>query len=198
MLRDELSIRIRREIRDGKFQVATTIIFCISVSFIVLILGMIINDHFRRFVLYEDLTRSSLNAFPPLFSSSPSPQYPCMQRCNHSLTLREWVSPTDLSHSMSDDELMWRASMAPRIVQPPFNRTPKIAFMFLTRGRLPLAPFWEMFFKGNEGLFSIYLHTSPEFADEPPESSVFYKRRIPSKVDKNDIILLSINPYRST
>lgn len=174
-------VGIRREIRDGKFQVATTIIFCLSVAFIVLVLGMIINDHFKRFVLYEDLSLSSLNAFPPLIFSLPSPQ--CMQRCNRSHTLQEWILPGELSHSMSDNELMWRASMAPRILEPPFNRTPKIAFMFLTRGRLPLAPLWEMFFKGNEGLFSIYLHSSPEFDYEPPGSSVFYKRRVPSKVN---------------
>lgn len=189
MLGKELSLRMRRDIRDGKLQVATTIIFCISVTFLVLVLGTIINDHFKRFVLYEDLSLSPLNAFPPLFSSSPSPNdrdHPCMQQCSCSHTLQEWISPQDhLSHSMHDDELMWRASMVPRIVQTPFNLTRKIAFMFLTRGRLPLAPLWEMFFKGNEGLFSIYLHTSPEFADEPPESSPFYKRRVPSKVRRD-------------
>lgn len=176
MVVNEISLRIRREIRDGKFQVATTIILSVSITFIVLVLGMIINDHFKRFVLYEDLSLSSLNAFPPLIFPSSSPQCTCTQRCNLSRT------PDTLSHLMSDEELMWRASMDPHIVEPPFNRTPKIAFMFLTRGRLPLAPLWEMFFKGNEGLFSIYLHTSPEFSDEPPESSVFYKRKIPSKV----------------
>ncbi|XP_041999052.1 glycosyltransferase BC10-like isoform X1 [Salvia splendens] len=176
MVVNEISLRIRREIRDGKFQVATTIILSLSITFIVLVLGMIINDHFKRFVLYEDLSLSSLNAFPPLIFPSSSPQCTCTQRCNLSRT------PDMLWHSMSDEELMWRASMDPRIAEPPFNRTPKIAFMFLTRGRLPLAPLWEMFFKGNEGLFSIYLHTSPEFGDEPPESSVFYKRKIPSKL----------------
>ncbi|KAH6810089.1 core-2/I-branching beta-1 [Perilla frutescens var. frutescens] len=182
MLGKELSTRIRREIRDGNFQVATTIIFSLSVTFLVLVLATIINNHFKRFVLYEDLSLSPLNAFPPLFSSSPSPHQPCMQQCDHANTLQEWVSPGALSHSMSDEELMWRASMAPRLVEPPFNRTPKIAFMFLTRGRLPLAPLWEMFFKGNEGLLSIYLHTLPEFAYEPSNSSAFYNRRIPSKL----------------
>lgn len=185
MLVKELSIRIRREVRYGKFQVATTIVFCLSIAFLVLVLGMIINDHFKKFLLYEDLSFSSLNAFPPLFSSSPSSHHPCTQQCNSSNTLKEWISPKDLWHSMSDEELMWRASMVPRIIDYPFNRTPKVAFMFLTRGRLPLAPLWEIFFKGREGLFSIYLHTLPEFTYEPSESSVFYKRRIPSKVAKS-------------
>ncbi|KAF5737715.1 hypothetical protein HS088_TW13G00604 [Tripterygium wilfordii] len=71
--------------------------------------------------------------------------------------------------------------MVPRISEYPYNHKPKVAFMFLTRGRLPLAPLWERFFKGHKGLYSIYLHTSPEFPQEPPESSVFHRRRIPSK-----------------
>ncbi|KAL0017200.1 hypothetical protein SO802_004269 [Lithocarpus litseifolius] len=36
-------------------------------------------------------------------------------------------------------------------------------------------------FADKVGLYSIYLHTSPEFTEEPPESSVFYQCRIPSK-----------------
>ncbi|PIN14993.1 hypothetical protein CDL12_12375 [Handroanthus impetiginosus] len=177
MLARDLS---KTEIKDGKLQIATTIAFCLSIAFLVLILGFIINDHFKKFMIYEDLNLSSLNAFPPLFSSSQSSH----QQCNSSAKiygLKEWISPKDLWHSMSDEELIWRASMVPSIHEYPFNRTPKVAFMFLTRGRLPLAPLWEMFFKGHEGLFSIYLHTLPEFTHEPPRSSVFYKRRIPSK-----------------
>lgn len=70
--------------------------------------------------------------------------------------------------------------MVPRI-EFRFNRTPKVAFMFLTQGRLHLAPLWEKFFKGNEGLYSIYYHSPTEFNVKPPNSSVFYKRRIPSQ-----------------
>ncbi|KAM1608468.1 hypothetical protein EV1_020426 [Malus domestica] len=83
---------------------------------------------------------------------------------------------------MSDEELFWRASMVPQVMEHPYNRTQKVAFMFLTKGRLPLAPLWEIFFRGHEGLFSVYLHPRPDFKIEPPESSVFYKRRIPSKI----------------
>lgn len=186
MLANQLSIRIKTQPRDGKLQVATTIVFCLSIAFLVLVLGMIINDHLKKYVLYEDLSMSSLNAFPPLFSSTPSSHdQPCVQQCcnTSNTTLEEWISPKHIWHTMNDQELMWRASMVPHIISYPFNRTPKVAFMFLTRARLPLAPLWEMFFRGKEGLYSIYLHTSPEFTIEPPESSVFYKRRIPSKVD---------------
>lgn len=46
---------------------------------------------------------------------------------------------------------------------------------------MPLRPLWERFFAGHDGLFSIYVHASPEFKEEPPEDSIFYKRRVPSK-----------------
>ncbi|KAB2084529.1 hypothetical protein ES319_A05G339600v1 [Gossypium barbadense] len=82
-------------------------------------------------------------------------------------------------HSVTDDrELMRRAAS---ILETSCNPTPKVAFMFLSRGSLPLAPLWEKFFLGHEGLYSIYIHTSHEFIDEPPTTSVFYKRKIPSK-----------------
>ncbi|KAL6571061.1 hypothetical protein OROGR_000611 [Orobanche gracilis] len=185
----DFSVRTRRvaTTSDGKFQVATTIVFYLSVAFLVSVLSMIINDHFKKFVLYEDLSFSPLNAFPPLFPSSPpSAHHPCLQECsNNSNTLQslnEQISPSDRWHSMDDEELMWRASMVPRIVNYPFNRTPKVAFLFLTKGRLPLASLWEMLFRGHEGRFSIYIHTLPDFTSEPDESSVFYKRRIPSKL----------------
>ncbi|CAI0380169.1 unnamed protein product [Linum tenue] len=54
--------------------------------------------------------------------------------------------------------------------------------MFLTRGALPLAPLWEVFFRGHEGLYSIYVHNLPNYNDTDPLDSVFYGRRIPSKV----------------
>ncbi|XLR70336.1 hypothetical protein S83_021008 [Arachis hypogaea] len=83
---------------------------------------------------------------------------------------------------MSDKELLWRASFGPRIKDYPFKRVPKVAFMFLTKGPLPLAPLWERFFKGNERLYSIYVHSLPSFQPQFSHSSVFYNRQIPSKV----------------
>ncbi|KAA8529128.1 hypothetical protein F0562_034073 [Nyssa sinensis] len=84
-------------------------------------------------------------------------------------------------HDMNDEELLWRASMSPKILEYPFNRVPKVAFMFLTRGPVLLAPLWEKFFKGNEGLYSIYVHSDPSFNGSEPRNSVFHGRRIPSK-----------------
>ncbi|XP_059638676.1 glycosyltransferase BC10-like [Cornus florida] len=95
--------------------------------------------------------------------------------------LKEYLRPPNMMHDMNDEELLWRASMVPQIRQSPFNRVPKVAFMFLTRGELPMAPLWEKFFKGHERLYSIYVHASPSFNGTLPEESVFHGRRVPSK-----------------
>ncbi|KAG8062473.1 hypothetical protein GUJ93_ZPchr0003g18067 [Zizania palustris] len=97
--------------------------------------------------------------------------------------LEQWTRPPDrLDHAMTDDELLWRASFAPRVRQYPFRRVPKVAFMFLTRGPLPLAPLWERFFRHNEGRYSIYVHALPSYRANFTSDSVFYRRQIPSKV----------------
>lgn len=88
----------------------------------------------------------------------------------------------DVKHNMSDEELFWRASMVPRIARPPFQLFRKVAFLFLTRGEIHLAPLWEKFFEGHEGLYSIYVHFDPSFNGSVPIGSVFYGRRIRSKV----------------
>ncbi|KAH7857181.1 hypothetical protein Vadar_009916 [Vaccinium darrowii] len=82
---------------------------------------------------------------------------------------------------LEDEELMRRASMVPRTPEFPVGHVPKVAFLFLTRGTLPLAPLWEKFFEGHRGKYSIYVHSSPSFKDTVPRNSVFYGTRIPSK-----------------
>ncbi|OVA08480.1 Glycosyl transferase [Macleaya cordata] len=105
---------------------------------------------------------------------------PCLEEPTN---LDRWIKPPSrLMHRMSDEELFWRASFVPRVKEYPFKRVPKIAFMFLTRGPLPLAPLWERFFKGHDGLFSIYLHSLPSYRPDFPPTSVFYQRQIPSQV----------------
>ncbi|KAK7380057.1 hypothetical protein VNO78_32412 [Psophocarpus tetragonolobus] len=95
--------------------------------------------------------------------------------------LREFLRPPMMMHDMTDEELLWRASMVPMINNVPFKHTPKVAFMFLTKGAVLLAPLWERFFKGNEGLYSIYVHSHPSFNGTVPETSVFHGRNIPSQ-----------------
>ncbi|WVZ60439.1 hypothetical protein U9M48_010459 [Paspalum notatum var. saurae] len=98
--------------------------------------------------------------------------------------LERWTRPpARVEHAMTDEELLWRASFAPRVRGGyPFRRVPKVAFMFLTRGPLPLAPLWERFFRGHEGRYSIYVHALPSYQANFTSESVFYHRQIPSKV----------------
>jgi hypothetical protein len=78
-----------------------------------------------------------------------------------------------------DDELLSLAAAAPRAVVG----TPKVAFLFLAKWDLPMAPLWEKFFEGHRGLYSVYVHTDPAFnASSTDRRSAFYGRQIPSKV----------------
>ncbi|CAL9214398.1 unnamed protein product [Arabidopsis halleri] len=92
-----------------------------------------------------------------------------------------FVRPENLSHGMSDDELFWRASMVPVKEEYPYDRVPKVAFMFLTRGPLPMLPLWEKFFKGNDKYLSVYVHTPPGYDMNVSRDSPFYDRQIPSQ-----------------
>ena len=97
--------------------------------------------------------------------------------------LERWTRPPSRArHAMTDEELLWRASFAPLVRPYPFPRVPKVAFMFLTRGPLPLAPLWERFFRGHEGRYSVYVHALPSYRANFTKDSVFYHRQIPSKV----------------
>ncbi|MQL77053.1 hypothetical protein Taro_009436 [Colocasia esculenta] len=92
--------------------------------------------------------------------------------------------PGFLQHDMTDEELLWRASFVPQVKEYyPFWRVPKIAFMFLSRGPLPLRPLWDRFFTGHEGLYTIYVHSQhPHYWADYPPSSPFYGRQVPSQV----------------
>lgn len=116
-----------------------------------------------------------------LASSIPSLQ-PCVQE-QPKTNLDDWIkTPFRLLHTMSDEELFWRASFVPNLKNYPFTRVPKIAFMFLTKGPLPLAPLWERFLKGHEDLYSIYIHSLPSYKANFSPTSVFYGRQVPSQV----------------
>uniref|UniRef100_A0A0D9UWG2 Uncharacterized protein n=1 Tax=Leersia perrieri TaxID=77586 RepID=A0A0D9UWG2_9ORYZ len=111
---------------------------------------------------------------PPLASSSPTPASP--------MGLTAFLAPSSVMHNITDDELLWKASMVPKVSRTPYSRVPKVAFMFLVRAQLPLRPLWEKFFAGHDkGLYSIYVHSDPPFAASLPTDSVFYGRMIPSQ-----------------
>ncbi|KAG9160039.1 hypothetical protein Leryth_005769 [Lithospermum erythrorhizon] len=103
------------------------------------------------------------------------------QESGERVGLKEFLEPPKAMHDMTDEELSWRASFLPTILNYPFKQTPKVAFMYLSRGDMPLAPLWERFFAGHEGLYSIYVHTQPFYNGNAPPNSVFHNRRIPSK-----------------
>ncbi|CAN7035886.1 hypothetical protein IGI04_032557 [Brassica rapa subsp. trilocularis] len=92
-----------------------------------------------------------------------------------------FVRPEEVRHGMSDDELFWRASMVPVKEEYPYDRVPKVAFMFLTRGALPMLPLWEKFFRGNEKFLSVYVHTPPGYDMNVSSDSPFYNRQVPSQ-----------------
>ncbi|KAK7272951.1 hypothetical protein RIF29_13996 [Crotalaria pallida] len=117
---------------------------------------------------------------PPLPSlplpPPPSPPYEVIS----SLSLNK--KSNSLMHNMTDQELFLAASMVQGIDDFTNNKTtPKVAFMFLIKGKLPMAPLWEKFFQGHEGLYSIYLHQDPSYKDIFREGSAFYGRKIPSQ-----------------
>ncbi|KAJ3681431.1 hypothetical protein LUZ60_015920 [Juncus effusus] len=111
--------------------------------------------------------------FPPTMYTSS-----CDKDCQ---SFKNFIKPSNLMHTMSDKELYWRASLVPKMEEFPFNRVPKVAFLFMTRGPLPFAPLWDKFFKGHEGLYSVYLHTLPDYKLNVSKESAFYGRQIPSE-----------------
>ncbi|CAA6660200.1 unnamed protein product [Spirodela intermedia] len=95
--------------------------------------------------------------------------------------IKNYIEPKWLQHNMTDHELFWRASMVPTKTQFPYKRVPRVAFLFLTRGDLPLAPLWERFFHGHEDHFSVYVHSPPDHKLNVSKTSPFYGRQIPSQ-----------------
>jgi hypothetical protein len=71
--------------------------------------------------------------------------------------------------------------MVPRVEEYPYQRVPKVAFLFLTRGPLPFARLWERFFRGHNGLYSVYVHALPSYVLNVSSSSPFHGRQIPSQ-----------------
>ncbi|CAO2204793.1 unnamed protein product [Urochloa humidicola] len=155
------------------------------------VLGMTYNSKFPNFYLPFVAPLPSPPP-PPLPPPTPSPPPPPPPPANPQTGLVRFLAPSTVTHNMTDDELLWWASMTPKVQSSPYHRVPKVAFLFLARGDLPLRPLWEKFFAGHEGLYSIYVHTDPSYTGSPPEDSVFYGRMIPSqKTMWGDITLVA-------
>ncbi|XP_057464708.1 glycosyltransferase BC10-like isoform X2 [Actinidia eriantha] len=158
-----------------KLFISLTLLHSLITHFLVFSSGLAIGITCSSYLNRSFSSNYELNHQPPI----PLPNTPT-NIANQ--TTSSFTREVMILHEMEDEELMWRASMVPRIRE--FQLTefvPKIAFLFLTRGPLPLAPLWEKFFEGHEGLYSIYVHTNPSFNGTMPPNSVFYGRRVPSK-----------------
>ncbi|KAK7343417.1 hypothetical protein VNO77_12135 [Canavalia gladiata] len=145
-------------------------------------LGIILSFYLKDCTFSLQFTQFSLSALPrtpPL--ARPKAKIEISNNNSSHIGLKEFLKPPHVMHDMDDEELLWRASMTPKIPDYPFDRVPKVAFMFLTRGPVLLAPLWEQFFKGHEGYYSIYVHSNPSYNGSHPQSPVFDGRRIPSK-----------------
>lgn len=158
-------------------------VFYLFIFVIVLPFGFITCLYLKSFSSFTLQMASSFSTYP-LISSLPQAPLTLPPQPLPAPPPPPISSPSVLdAHNMSDKELLRRASlMVPRPELPKVLGVPKVAFMFLTKGPLPLAPLWEQFFKGHEGFYSIYVHTHPSFNDSTPEDSVFHGRRIPSQV----------------
>lgn len=143
----------------------------ILLLFLVLTLGIsVVGIHMIKFLRFQHLDPVAPTTLISMYDHG-------------TVTLDGFIRPPlNVWHTMNDSELLWRASMEPRRNVYPFKRVPKLAFMFLTKGPLPFAPLWEMFYKRHEGLYSIYVHALPNYKSDFSRSSVFYRRYIPSQV----------------
>jgi hypothetical protein len=124
------------------------------------------------------------SAMLPRLSLAPDAVLPAPASAGKAPLDRWKRAPASAWHNMTDEELLWAASWRPSVRRYPYRRTPKVAFMFLTRGPLPLAPLWDRFFAGagDAALFSVYVHATPGYRHDFPPASAFHRRFVPSQV----------------
>ncbi|KAI3981199.1 hypothetical protein MKX01_016334 [Papaver californicum] len=80
-------------------------------------------------------------------------------------SISEWLPLSTPTREYSDAEIAARGVIRDILQTPPIRtKTPKLAFMFLTRRSLPFEQLWDKFFDGHEGRFSVYVHASEERA----------------------------------
>ncbi|RYR07197.1 hypothetical protein Ahy_B05g074513 isoform D [Arachis hypogaea] len=66
------------------------------------------------------------------------------------------------------------------LVSQPHVQSPKIAFLFIARNRLPLEMVWDAFFRGGDSKFSIFVHSRPGFLfnQATTRSTYFLNRQV--------------------
>ncbi|KAL6176337.1 hypothetical protein ACLB2K_052971 [Fragaria x ananassa] len=164
------------------------------VSFLVVfvvgvVIGLVTSAHINRHLGAQTETYSFINHFSSSSKETTPPETnycpAVVQNCEKvdCLSMATFLEPNkNLTHGMSDNELFWRASFVPGKKEYPYERVPKVAFLFMTRGPLPLMLLWERFFQGHDNkLFSVYVHVVPGYRVNASTTSPFYRREIPSQ-----------------
>ncbi|XVE79961.1 hypothetical protein DITRI_Ditri14bG0099400 [Diplodiscus trichospermus] len=78
--------------------------------------------------------------------------------------LSAWLPPPP-ARELTDEQIASQVVFRDILNAPPVqSKNSKIAFMFLTPSSLPFEKLWDMFFRGHDGKFSIYIHASKEKA----------------------------------
>ncbi|KAL9685270.1 hypothetical protein QQ045_022718 [Rhodiola kirilowii] len=132
--------------------------------------------------LSVDFVSSNLDAFHNLRRRHYTPPPPALHLTPKQVPI-EHLEDEELLRRASTTQLGNNGSLA--LASDNNNVIPKVAFLFLSRQGLGLRLLWEKFFEGNEGLFSIYVHSNTSYnGTVPAESSVFHGRRITSKAVK--------------
>lgn len=172
-------------IKEVSFKIMT-LMFCLVVFVAGMVIGLVSSSHVDKCLSSRPELLFYMNQGSSVGGSlvaAPTNNCTLIRSCPKidCMSIENFAHPKDLIHSLSDQELFWRASMVPKMEKYPFKRVPKVAFMFLTRGPLPFLPLWERFFGGHGGLFSIYVHTSPGVILNVDPDSVFYGRQVPSQ-----------------
>ena len=94
-------------------------------------------------------------------------------------------APTPASHKRAAWVALRAAALAASARGPVAGVSPRIAFLFLTRGPLPHARLWERFFYGHDGEYVVHVHASPGFElnASTVASPVFFGRTVQSPVE---------------
>jgi hypothetical protein len=80
----------------------------------------------------------------------------------------------------TDQELLRHAFH--RVTEGPVGPgLPRIAFLFLVRGPIPLEPVWRRYLQDHEDLWSLYVHASDPVDYKYPPGSLFEGKEIPAK-----------------
>ncbi|KAL1553247.1 glycosyltransferase BC10 isoform X1 [Salvia divinorum] len=159
--------------------ISTLIIFVLGI-----VIGLVSSFHLRKYFTFEgdQFSFKSIYFETEQFSSHDNQMMLVNGERDDCLSMERFLGQRNLIHQMTDKELFWRASLVPQKEEFPFRRVPRVAFMFLTRGPLPMLPLWERFFSGQDvEKYSIYVHALPGFELQVSNSSVFYRRQIPSQ-----------------